>query len=340
MSKRFLSVLKYIFFLALGVFLAWWQFDKMTPLQRSEFSASLQHANYWILIPVIIIALLGHLSRAVRWKILIEPLGYTPSTANSFYAVMSGYLANTFVPRAGELLKCSLLYRYEKIPMNKLLGTILVEKVFDLACYIIFIVITILIQLGYLKSFASEKISQISSADGMSFFMKFLFVLAMIVLMWLFLKWLFKRYAEHRHIKTIKGFNTGLKEGFIAISRLKKRGWFIFHTFFIWLMYLLQTYIAFFALSATAHLGMVEACSVLSLATLGMIVSPGGIGAFPVAVQETLLLYNVDNISFGWLIWGASTVIVIVGGLISLGLIVYKNKNKNETRQTNITEII
>lgn len=105
-------------------------------------------------------------------------------------------------------------------------------------------------------------------------------------------------------------------------------------------MYLLQVYIAFSALTATSHLGIVEACSVLSLATLGMIVSPGGIGAFPLAVQEVLLIYQVDNISFGWLIWGLSTAIVIVGGLISLGLLFYKNKKVNETEQKKFTENI
>jgi hypothetical protein len=105
-------------------------------------------------------------------------------------------------------------------------------------------------------------------------------------------------------------------------------------------MYLLEIYIGFSALSATSHLGIIEACSVLSLATLGMIVSPGGIGAFPLAVQEVLLIYNVDNVSFGWLIWGVSTAIVIVVGLTCLGLLMYKNKKLNETKQTGFNEAI
>src|SRR5215208_869256 len=101
MTKKLLSVFKYTFFLGLGLFLVWWQFDKMTALQKSQFGESLQYANYWLLIPVIILALLSHISRAVRWKILMEPMGYKPSTATTFYSVMSGYLVNTFVPRAG-----------------------------------------------------------------------------------------------------------------------------------------------------------------------------------------------------------------------------------------------
>ena len=339
--KKLLSVFKYLFFFGIGFFLVWWQFDKMTPLQKTQFGESLKYANYWLLIPVIILAILSHISRAVRWKILIEPMNYKPSTANTFYSVMAGYLVNTFVPRAGEIFKCTLLSRYEKIPFNKLIGTILVERAFDFACYIIFIIITILIQIRHVSSFVNKKLSQLAAGDhGVPIWAKLIFIIAIILIIVFFFKWIFKRFAHHRHIISIKGFHIGLKEGFSAIARLKNRGWFIFHTIFIWTMYLLEIYIGFSALSATSHLGMVEACSVLSLATLGMIISPGGIGAFPLAVQEVLLIYHVDNVSFGWVIWGVSTAIVIVFGLLSIGLMVYKKKEVNETKQTIITENI
>lgn len=341
MQKKILSVLKYIFFLGIGFFLVWWQFSKMTDDDIKQFKLSLVHANYWLLIPIIILALLSHISRAVRWKILLEPMGYNPSTTKTFYAIMSGYLLNTFVPRAGEVLKCSLLNRYEKIPMNKLIGSVLVERTFDLACYFIFIVLTILMQINHLGKFVKQKFSQLAENNhGLPIWIKLLLVALVVFLIILFLKWILKRFAHHRHIISLKGFHIGLKEGFNAIARLKKRGWFIFHTIFIWSMYVLEIAIGFTALSATSHLGIVEACSVLSLATLGMIVSPGGIGAFPLAVQEVLLIYKVDNVSFGWVIWGVSTAIVLVVGLLSLGLLIYKNKKLNETKQTNIAENI
>lgn len=337
--KKLFAVLKYLFFLGLGFFLIWWQFDKMTAEQRTQFGYSLQFANYWLLIPVVLMAILSHISRAIRWKILMEPMGYKPSTANTFYAVMTGYLANTFVPRAGEIIKCTLLARYEKIPANKLIGTIIVERVFDFICYLIFILITILIQVDYVSNFVKEKLSQITSTqEAFPLWGKVLAFAILVLLLILFVKWMFKRFAHHRHIKTIKGFHIGFKEGLTAIARLKKKSWFIFHTLFIWVMYLLQIYIGFSALAPTEHLGIAEACSVLSLATLGMIVSPGGIGAFPLAVQEVLLIYNVDNVSFGWLIWGASTGIILIGGLLSFGILVYKNKKKNETEPAVISE--
>jgi hypothetical protein len=95
----------------------------------------------------------------------------------------------------------------------------------------------------------------------------------------------------------------------------------------------MQVYLGFFALSETSHLGMGAAFSVLSLSTLAMIIAPGGIGAFPVAVQQVLLIYNVDNISFGWLMWSVSTIIIIIAGILSFGLLIYQNNSKNEKKQ-------
>ena len=334
MNKKILAVLKYIFFLGIGIFLMWWQLSKMTPLQRIQFKDSLQNANYIVLIPIVIMALLSHLSRAMRWKILIEPMGYFPSTANALYSTLCGYFANTFIPRAGEVLRCTLLGRYEKIPVTKLIGTVLLERFFDLFCYFIIIVFSILIQLETVSNFVKKKFLELSGREAViPLWIKLVVFILLIYLLVVFIKWIFKRHAEHRHIIRLKGIHLGLKEGFTSIKHLKKRKLFIFHTFFIWSMYLLQVYIGFNALSSTQGLGIAAAFSVLSLATLAMIVAPGGIGAFPVAVQQVLLIYKIDNISFGWLMWGVTTGIIIVAGFISFGLIIYNNRKQSEARQ-------
>ncbi len=334
MNKKILSVLKYIFFLGIGIFLMWWQLSKMTPLQRIQFRDSLQNANYLVLIPIVIMALLSHLSRAMRWKILIEPMGYYPSTVNALYSTLCGYFANTFIPRAGEVLRCTLLGRYEKIPVTKLIGTILIERFFDLFCYLIIILFSIFIQLETVSNFVKEKVLEISAQQNViPLWVKLAVLLLFIYLMIRLTKWIFKRHATHRHIIRLKGIHIGLKEGFSSIKHLKKRKSFVLHTIFIWAMYLLQIYVGFNALSATEGLGIQAAFSVLSLATLAMIVAPGGIGAFPVAVQQVLLIYKIDNISFGWLMWGTTTGIVIIAGFISFGLLIYNNRKKNETGQ-------
>ena len=334
MKRKLLGILKYLLFLGLGIFLAWWQFSKMTGQERLQFRDSLRHADYWLLIPVVIMALLSHISRAIRWKILIEPLGYRPSTLNAFYCVMTGYLVNTFVPRAGEIMKCGLLSRYEKIPTNKLIGTILVERAFDLSCYFLLIILTLLIQLKFVTTFIKKKILDASASQSLNSGIKAAGIILLCILLIVLVRWVLKKFAHHRHVKTVKGFQAGMVEGFKTIRHLKKRRLFLGHTLFIWLMYLMQIYVGFSALSATSGLSIVHACSVLSLATLGMIVSPGGIGAFPLAVQEVLYIYGIDNISFGWLMWGVTTSIVVVGGMLSFMLLLYKNKT-NEAKRAN-----
>lgn len=331
MKKKLFQALKYIIFLGLGIFLTWWQLGKMSPEQEVLFKESLLNAHYIYLIPIIIITLLSHVSRAMRWKILIEPLGHSPSTANTFYATMCGYLANTFLPRAGEILRCTLLSRYEKIPATKLFGTILLERVFDLFCYFLLIVFTVLIQLETVSDFVKTKINQITGfANGSSLWLIILIALLFAFICFVVVKWFLKRYHDHKLVIKIKGLHLGLKEGFLTVIHLKKRKQFIAHTLFIWAAYTVEIYIGFSALSATSSLGFGAALSVLSLATLAMIVSPGGLGAFPVAVQQVLLVYNVDNISFGWLMWGATTTIIIVAGIICFGLLIYHNRKRNE----------
>ena len=336
MKKNIFTAFKYIFFLGLGIFLTWWQLSKMTSSEWTQFKESLLKAHYIVLLPVFIIAILGHISRAMRWKILIEPMGYRPATSNTFYAVMCGYLGNTFLPRAGEILRCTLLSRYEKIPVTKLFGTILLERIFDLLCYFLFIIITFLIQVEVVSDFIRSKIGLLfNQKRAVPLWAVVLIILFFAGIFVLIVRWTLIRYKNHRYVIKLRGLQVGLKEGFTTILHLKRRPEFIGHTIFIWATYLIEIYIGFSALSATSSLGMGAAFSVLSLATLAMIVSPGGLGAFPIAVQQVLLIYNVDNISFGWLMWGVTTAIILLVGILSFGLLIYQNKNKNEENRLN-----
>lgn len=333
MKKKLFSVLKYIFFLGIGVFLTWWQISKMTPLQKIQFKESLLHAHYIYILPVFVITIFSHISRAVRWKILIEPMGYEPKTSNTFYSVMGGYFANTFLPRAGEILRCTLLSRYEKIPVSKLFGTILVERVFDLMCYVLILIITFVIQIETVSDFLAGKISKMTdmSTSGSLWSILAIILIGGAILFFIS-RLLIIKYKDHHFIIKLKNIQIGLKEGFTTILHLKKSKKFIAHSVFIWACYLFEVYIGFSALDATSSLSISAAFSVLSLATLAMIVSPGGLGAFPIAVQQVLLIYNVDNISFGWLMWGVTTGIIIVVGIISFGLLIYQNKTRYEKK--------
>jgi len=331
MRKRFFSILQYVFFLGAGIFLVWWQLKSMKPEQKTAFIDAFNSANYWLILPVSIIAMLSHLSRAMRWKLLMEPLGYKPALKNVFAVTIIGYFANAAFPRLGEILKCTFLARYESMKVDKLVGTIIVERTFDFVCYIIFIGITVLIQIDVVGEYVQSKLQLIALSPGMPLWAKLLIVLGILGAMFLLLKFLFKKFPGNKIILLINNFITGILEGFKSIRTLKRRKAFIFHTLLIWTLYLLQIYIGFFAMRGTAHLSIKAAFSALTLATLAMIATPGGIGSFPIFIKETLLIYGISSalgIAFGWLMWGISTGIIIIAGLIALLLLPYMNKNK------------
>ncbi len=336
MKQRILTALQYIIFLGGGIFLIWWQFKDMTAAEKEEFYNAFTHANYWLLIPVAIMSLLSHLSRAMRWKLLMEPLGYKPALKNLFSVTMVGYLANAAVPRLGEILKCTFLARYEKLKADKLVGTILVERTFDFICYLAFIAITVLLQADVIGGAVKERFTEIANAPGMPVWVKLLLLAGILTAVVWLIRLLIKKYPQNKILLKTGGIIKGLGQGFATIKNLKKRRLFLAHTVFIWAMYLLQVYVGFSAMEGTEHLSIKAAFSVLTLATLAMIATPGGIGVFPVFVLKTLSIYHIAEElgkAFGWLIWGASTSIVIIAGFSCLLLLPYINKKKDETGQ-------
>lgn len=326
MNKRLFSILQYVLFLGGGIFLVWWQLRDMDEEKRKHFYDALNNANYWLIIPIICMSLLSHLSRSLRWKLLMEPLGYNPALKNVFASTMVGYLANSAIPRLGEVLKCGILAKYEKLHVDKLVGTIVLERAFDLLCFVIFIAFTVLIQLGLVGDYFKTELEKIS-------WLKALLLVAGVVFVILLLRFLLKRFPHSKIIIRINTFIKGIGEGFRTIKKLKKVKLFLAHTIFIWSMYLLQIYLGFSAMKGTSGLGISAACSVLTLATLAMIATPGGIGVFPIFVMETLVLYGISGglgQAFGWLIWGVSTSIIIVVGFICLIILPYINRKKQD----------
>jgi uncharacterized protein (TIRG00374 family) len=166
MRKKWFSILQYLFFLGLGLFLVWWSMQQIPPEKWGDFKKSLQNANYWLLIPVFLILTLSHFIRSLRWKILMKPMGYTPRTPNVFFAVMVGYLANLAVPRLGELLKCTLLAKYEKVPADKLVGTILIERAFDVISLGLVFLIALISQFDVVGEYAGQLLGPLFKSEN------------------------------------------------------------------------------------------------------------------------------------------------------------------------------
>lgn len=322
MSKTLKNLLKFIGFFGIGVLLIWWFTRGITAEQWTQINTAFRSANYWLLIPTMIIGIASHWFRAVRWKFLMKPLGYQPSTLNTFFAVMVGYLVNLAIPRLGEVTRCGVIARYEKVPADKLVGTMIAERAVDLACLILLMVLTVLLQLDTLGTYVNDEIIQklkekISNANHL----QMAIYIAGLVIVILLIGWLLNKFARSKVAVTVKNLARGVLEGILSIGKMKNKGWFIVYSVLIWACYLTQVYIGFYCIKETSHLGLSAALAVLMIGSIGMIVTPGGIGAYPPLVQKTLQLYGIPYVigfAFGWIIWAAQTALVLVLGVISL----------------------
>src|SRR5215216_1766653 len=155
MKKPVTTILQYLFFFGLGILFVWLTVKDINKEQWQHIKLSLQQARHWLIIPALVFMFFAHYSRAIRWKILMEPLGYHPSTFNTFAAVMIGYLVNAGVPRLGEVVKCTLLSRYEKVRADRLVGTIVMERAVDVVCLIVVFISALIFQGGIIGEHVS-----------------------------------------------------------------------------------------------------------------------------------------------------------------------------------------
>ncbi len=334
MKIKWLSVLQYLLFLGLGLFLVWWSLQQIPSDKWEEFKNSLKTAKYWLMLPVIFILSGSHVLRAMRWKILMKPMGYSPSLPNVFFAVMIGYLANLAVPRLGEVLKCTILARYEKIPADKLIGTILIERAFDVIFLGIVFLLAFILQYDLIGEFAIEQTKQLFvGKSGQFSFTKLVIILLIIGVLIYLLKKLSNYFNHLRIIIVIKKLILGVWEGLTSIKNLQQKKRFIIYSASIWLLYIAGTWVGLLATSGSEHLGLPTAISALAFASIGMIITPGGIGAYAFFLAKVLEKNGVPfelGFANGTLQWFAQFLIVLIIGFICLGLLPWYNKKKIE----------
>ncbi|HRO45505.1 lysylphosphatidylglycerol synthase transmembrane domain-containing protein [Agriterribacter sp.] len=334
MRKKTANALQYAFFLGLGIFLLWLSAHNLSPENRQHLTGALHNANYWLVIPAMILLMISHYSRALRWRILIRPLGYRPSVTNTFFATILGYFFNLLVPRLGEVMKCTILAKYEKIPADKLIGTMVTERVCDFLCLLIIIAITLFIQFDIIHQYASVQFHNILyDAHGRFKIYKMAIIIGIIAAVIAILFWLAKIFATSRFIQTIKKLLKGIWAGITSIKHMENKWLFLFHTFFIWTMYLLSIRIGLYTMEAVSHLGFKACLAILSFGSIAMLATQGGIGAYQYTIQKLLPLYAVAEgpaLGFGWILWIAQTGIIIFVGILCLLLLPIINRSKYE----------
>jgi uncharacterized membrane protein YbhN (UPF0104 family) len=331
MMKSFVTILQYVFFLGLGVLFVWLTVRGIGTDEWQHIKLSLKNARHWVILPVLAFLLLSHYLRALRWKLLMAPLGYAPTTFNTFAVVMIGYLVNAGVPRLGEVVKCTLLAKYEKLRADRLVGTIVIERIIDLVCLLVVFFLALIFQWHVIGDFTINLFGNFFSdnAGKISSFKVFLFltIVAFILLAFYFI---LKRFGHIDIIVRVKKIIIGILHGLNSIRLVRQKALFLLYTVAIWGLYLMSTTAGIYALHETDHLGFAGGLTTLAIGSVGMIITPGGIGAYPLLVAKLVELYGLDfdtiGTALGWLLWSAQTVIILVAGVVFFALFSIKNK--------------
>ncbi len=332
MAKRSKQLLTNLFYVALAAFFIWMSLRHLNASQWKEIKDALQHTSYSLILPVVGILFLSHWVRALRWRLLIESLGHDVRKRDAFYAVLIGYLVNQGVPRLGEVMKCTLLGRRTGIPVEKLIGTILLERLFDACCLVVFFGLTLAIQPDLYGKLINTFFSPAAAADGGESNHLVIWITGLLLIgIGVFLWWRLRHMQVSEVKEKFNRFRRQFVEGLRAIQHLKARGMFLLLTLAMWACYLGGGYVGLLAFQETQHLGIPVAFSILSAGSVGMIASPGGIGAYAYLIQKTMELYGIEeavSIAFGWLLWLVQTAVIVVGGLASFAGFALKQRNK------------
>jgi len=296
--------------------LVWYALSKVS---LDEVYVYLKKADYkWIFIGLFL-GLLSHISRAYRWLFMLEPLGYKIKLGNSMMAVFAAYLINYTIPRAGEVARASILNNYERVPFEKGFGTIVSERIADLIVMMSIILITLFIQFDFIYSYLIAKFNLPKIIIGL---------IALLAITIIGLK-IIKRSNSVFAIK-VKAFLKGLIEGALSIFKMKKKWPFIFHTLFIWIMYVLMFYVTSLSVGELHGISFGAILIGFIAASFSIAATNGGIGSYPLAIYAAFSIFGIakePSLAFGWIIWSSQTLmIIILGGISLIYLPIYNRK--------------
>ena len=319
MSKSFISALRNLTPLGLGIFLIYYSLSTITPDQRTLIWSYIEQAHPIPILISIIFGVLSHLSRAYRWKFLLNSLGYHPSFINLTGAVLVNYLSNLGIPRSGDVLRVTVISAYEKIPFSKGLGTVISERVIDLVMMILLVFSAIYVGGDWVQ----EQLGG-STILLVSFGVFIGFVAAIIAFPFLINT---KRFP---YFSRIKDFFLNIFQGIISIRSIPNALAFWAHTVFIWLMYVLMFWAIQFSLPEAALLSPKVVLIGFVAGGLSIVVTNGGIGLYPIAVAAVLNHYGMSYemaLAYGWIAWSTQTLLILLfGGLSFVSLPVINRK--------------
>ncbi len=321
--------MQFVIFTAIGGGLVWLSIHNIPDKDVEITKLSFKKADYTIVFISAVISILAHVFRAWRWNSMLQPLGHSITFKNSFAAVMIGYVVNFAIPRGGEFSRCGVAARYEKIPFATALGTVVTERIVDTLLMLVLFFITLAVQFKELTGLANEYVwaplSKKFAEYGNLVYVVAIGMMSFVLFIFVFRKKI-KGLLTGKLGSIVKGFGAGIG----SVKNVKSPALFIFQSFLIWFCYFLSLYVCFWCFDETKDLGVKPALVVLLLGTLGVAVSPGGIGLYQLISTGVLAFYGVSNgvdTSFPWIVWGAQFIaIIIIGGLCFL-LLPLLNRN-------------
>lgn len=333
MKSKKKSIIQFVILLALGILLVWLAFSQVAG-KKDEIISAFTNANYfWVLVSTII-GFISHFLRAYRWNYLLEPLGHKTTLFNSNAAVFVCYFANYGLPRMGEISRCTIADRYDKVPFQVGFGTVVTERIIDSVLLLVIFFLTLVFQfteLGgltdkYILSGLRAKSESLAQHPVTAIILAALFLFCFIVLFALRKKIMGKLKGKFGGI--IKGFVEGLS----SVRKMKNFGAFAGLSLLIWSAYFYSLYFCLKALPETSVINQSQCLTLMLFGTFGVVFTPGGLGAYHIIIAEILVFYGIEQVpavAFPWLVWTSQFILITVLGIISLAALPIVNKKKH-----------
>jgi len=319
--------------LAIAGGLMWYVFKDM---DLSAMWAKFENANHWWLILVAIFTVVAGVSRAARWNMLLEPVGYKPSVFDATLAVFTGYFANQLIPRAGEITRCGTLNRLDNVPVNLSFGTVVAERIFDVVALLLLIGLAFVLEFGRLSDFFITLFGQ-KLGGSSTILLAGLAIVGLIFAVgaWWFYRKNFDKLRQNALFVKVERFVLGLIDGLLSVRKLHNPWLFVFHTVLIWSMYMLSSYVCFFVLPESSNLTLLAGLTVLIMSGLGMSAPvQGGIGPYHILVSSALVLYGLskeNGLALATYIHGTQLLLMLLLGGISFIIVLVKSpKSANQ----------
>jgi uncharacterized protein (TIRG00374 family) len=333
LNKNIKNVLKFLLFLIIGIAIFFWVYKDQN---ISEIKNALKGADYKWIILSLFLGVFSHLARALRWNLLINPLGYKPRTVNTFFSVLIMYITNMALPRSGEIIRCGVVNKYEKVPFTKLLGTVFIERAADMVMLFSLFGIVLISQFDKIIEFLNNNPEIKENILKMTSSFNFLIFSIAVIGIFIFLFYYFKDKIKNTKIyikiyELVKQFS----EGIMTVVKMKNKMAFIGYSLAIWALYFLMTYVCFWSFDFMKDLSPMVGLTVFVMASFGMVApSPGGIGTWHFMTIQTLLIYGVTDISeagaFAFAVHGSTTLFIIILGALAFILLPVVNKNNTD----------